>query len=184
MRIISGTVIAALALAGTGAVMAQQDEHSAHHPQEAVPAAKEQPAGAGGLQQRMEKMRKLMDQIHSTSDPAQRERLLKEHMQSMRETMSMMRDMRTAAAERKGERAGARPGSGDAPGAAAGSTHEHGDQAGAEPAKGEMGGHMMMSKRESMMKRHRMMEKRMEMMESMMEQMLEREAAEQALEGR
>jgi len=45
------------------------------------------------MHQRMQTMRQQMEKIHATEDPAERKRLMLEHLQSMRGVMMMMRDM-------------------------------------------------------------------------------------------
>lgn len=48
------------------------------------------PPETAQMQTRMQEMRALMERIHGTSDPAERQRLMTEHMQAMREGMTMM----------------------------------------------------------------------------------------------
>lgn len=52
-------------------------------------------AGAtmGKAQERMKQAQALMDKLHETKAPAERHRLMAEHTQAMRDTMSMMRGM-------------------------------------------------------------------------------------------
>jgi len=45
------------------------------------------------MQQRMQTMQEQMARLHETTDPAERRRLMQEHMQSMHEGMMMMGDM-------------------------------------------------------------------------------------------
>lgn len=45
------------------------------------------------MRDRMKAMQEQMDQLRATADPAERQRLLDEHMQSMRETMSTLHGM-------------------------------------------------------------------------------------------
>jgi hypothetical protein len=45
------------------------------------------------MQERMKTMQVQMDRIHKTTDPAERRKLMQEHMQSMREGMGMMKGM-------------------------------------------------------------------------------------------
>ena len=45
------------------------------------------------MQANMTKMQSQMDQIHATTDPKERQKLLQAHMQTMQECMAMMRTM-------------------------------------------------------------------------------------------
>jgi hypothetical protein len=45
---------------------------------------------AGQMQTRMQEMRALMERIQNTTDPAERQRLMAEHMQAMHDGMTMM----------------------------------------------------------------------------------------------
>lgn len=45
------------------------------------------------MRERMKIMQAQMDRIHKTADPAERRKLMQEHMQSMRDGMDMMRGM-------------------------------------------------------------------------------------------
>ena len=49
--------------------------------------------GMQGMQDRMLEMRALMGRIRDASDPAERRRLMNEHMRAMREGMAMMGNM-------------------------------------------------------------------------------------------
>lgn len=45
------------------------------------------------IHERMKTMQAQMERIHKTTDPAERRKLMQEHMQSMRDGMGMMRGM-------------------------------------------------------------------------------------------
>jgi hypothetical protein len=135
--------------------MAYADD--AHHPEQgSTPAAKSAPDQAMGsgvadaqmakAQERMKQAQALMARLRESKDPAERKRLMQEHMQAMRDTMGMMRGMKMGMM-----------GGGQGMGMMGGGQ-------GKGPAK--TGGMMPM---------HQMMEDRMEMMQMMMEQMFERQ---------
>ena len=183
-------IVAALAAALTFHNATAQDEHSAHHPA----GAQAEPGDSGDkamggkmgkMQQQMEKMQELMDKIHATTDPAERQKLMQEHMQAMHEGMKMMKGM-------GGGMKMGMMGSGKRQGSATGAAESDHGQDGAGQAmaqggdqmsncmkmmEGMMGGGMMM-------KKHKMMEGRMDMMQMMMEQMMQHEEAELELEMR
>lgn len=87
-----------------------KDDHSAHHPdpaKSAAPAKKSEsvPPGAAMKAQMQSKIKAMQDQmakIKSTTDPAERQKLMEEHMKSMQEGMSMMRGMMGGAGANKG----------------------------------------------------------------------------------
>ena len=129
----------------------------AHYPEQGgTPAVKSAPdqAMSSGVadaqmakaQERMKQAQALMARLRESKDPAERKRLMQEHMQAMRDTMGMMRGMRMGMM-----------GGGQGMGMMGGGQ-------GKGPAK--TGGMMPM---------HQMMEDRMEMMQMMMEQMFERQ---------
>ena len=144
---------------------ADEDDHSAHHPdadqQQAAPARDDKAAGMamGKMRDNMKKMEEQMEKIHAATDPAERRKLMKEHMQSMQEGMKMM-----------GRMGGGMKG-GDMMAKA------KKDQAETMMDAGDGMGMCMM-----MMKKHKSVESRMDMMQMMMEQMMEHEAAEQKME--
>src|ERR1700687_6224463 len=76
-----------------------EEDHPAHHSDadqsQAAPGQDDKAAGAkkGEMQDRMKKMQDLMSKIHSTSDPKERDKLMRSHMESMREGMKSMRAM-------------------------------------------------------------------------------------------
>jgi hypothetical protein len=67
---------------------AEHSEHEQHAAGSAEPRAADRPMA--GMQERMGQMREQMARIHATEDPAERERLMHEHMQSMQQHMQMM----------------------------------------------------------------------------------------------
>jgi hypothetical protein len=161
MKPILITLSLATALSLPFAAMAQ-DDHAAHHPDDKAAAKEDAGSGMMMMDRQMQKMRDLMEKMHKASDPAERQRLLEEHMQAMHEGMETMRGMRGEMGMMGKRKDAAKDGEGRA----------QDDSAD--------GGHMMMG----MLKRHKMMQQRMDMMESMMEQMLEHEAMERKLEAR
>ncbi len=92
------------------AVVAQEEGHEAHHPEgAATPAAQAamaqpavtQPQGSAAqtlspLQELRQKMRQQMQSLQTTKDPAERRKLLAEHMQAMHDLMSMLQGMMEA----------------------------------------------------------------------------------------
>lgn len=54
------------------------------------------------MQQRMQEMREQMARIHETQDPEERQRLMRQHMESMHQAMAAMQEaMRTQGGERQ-----------------------------------------------------------------------------------
>ena len=159
MKMFTQSMFLASMLALPIAQAADEEDHSAHHPgagqEQADPAADDKAAGMkmDKMQKKMKKMQDLMAKIQSTDDPKERQKLMEEHMESMRDGMKMMRGM------------GGKP------------KGEHPAEGGGEKDtdKGGMMGGMMM-------KKHQMMEDRLDAMQKMMEQILEHEAAEQDME--
>jgi hypothetical protein len=98
-------------------------------------------------------MQTQMDKIHATTNPKERKTLMQAHMQTMQESMAMMRSM-SKPMPMDGSQGGGMAMGGD--------KGQPGD-------KGMMGGDMM--------KHHQMMEERMGMMQTMMEQMLQHQQA-------
>ena len=98
-------------------------------------------------------MQTQMDKIHATTNPKERKTLMQAHMQTMQESMAMMRSM-SKPMPMDGSQGGGMAMGGD--------KGQPGD-------KGMMGGDMM--------KRHQMMEERMGMIQTMMEQMLQHQQA-------
>jgi len=141
----------------------------AHHPEKSDGAATgnpaatapAKPAAADEANKQLTRARALMQRIEQTSDAAERQRLMQEHLQAMREGMGMMRGM------------GAMGGMGGA-----GMMMSQGPAGGGMGMSGDKAGGMMGC---DMMAGHAMMEKRMDMMQQMMEQMLRRDAARDAM---
>lgn len=126
------------------------DEH--HADQKPTATAPSAPKDAEKAVQQMcdnvNKMRAQMDRIQKAKDPAERQRLMREHMQTLRASM--------AAA---GTAMGGVPGPGGTMGAGMMDC----------PMMGQMGAGMMGE--QMMMQRMQQMEKRMDMMQMMLEQM-------------
>jgi hypothetical protein len=135
----------------------------AHHPEQqeikgAMPA-QGQPAMGGMMEKmkkHMKKMMQQMDAIHKTDDLEKRDKLLQEHMQSMREGMQMMRGM----------------GGGMMKGMM-------GEGGGGMMKGGGMTQSDSKSPGDDKDMRHRTMEQRLDMMQMMMEQMMQHREAEQ-----
>jgi hypothetical protein len=145
----------------------------AHHPekdgaasagtQSAAPPAPAKVAPADEAGRQLTRAQALMQRIEETRDPAERQRLMHEHLQVMREGMGMMRGM------------GAMDGMG---GGGAGMMMGRGPAGGGKGMSGDKAGGTMGC---DMMAGHAMMEKRMDMMQQMMEQMLRHDAARDAM---
>ena len=169
-KLLIGSVVVVLC---TGASAVYADD--AHHPEQgSAPASKpaagknvlpKQPAApdksmgsaeSSGVadaqmvkaQERMKQAQALMAKLRETKDPAERQKLMREHAQAMRDTMGMMREMKMGMM-----------GGGQGMGMMG---------KGKGQAKGQ-------AKADGMMPMHQMMEGRMEMMQMMMEQMLDRQ---------
>lgn len=144
----------------------------AHHPEKAQKAAggktatkpaESEMAAEKRVKPAQDIMRKLQDQmekIRKTDDPQERQRLMQEHMQTMKEGMKELRGMggmKMMDMGKGGKQGGMMMGMGEG---------------------GKKGGMMMGG---DMMKMHDMMEMRMEMMEMMMDQMMQREEVREAM---
>ena len=105
----------------------------------------------------MEKMQQQMEKIRAATDPTERQKLMQEHMQTMKENMKAMRDM---------GRMGGMGGMGGAAMKGAGKPGEMG-----------MGDKKPSMQDGEMKKRQDMAETRLDMMQMMMEQMMQREEA-------
>ena len=81
-----------LALACTAALTVPSIADDAHHPGENAKPAPSEPAGK--MPVLMSRMHDQMMQIHATSDPKERDRLMNEHMNTMHESMPMMQGMK------------------------------------------------------------------------------------------
>lgn len=168
-------------------VMAQdkQDEHASHHPQGAAaqdgaPDAAEQKGQA--MMDNMKKIQALMARIHATTDPAEREALMKEHLKAMREQANMMHAMAEDMGGMMGDKGGMMGDKDGMMGDGGGMMGNESESDKGKPSDGtssEKKKGMMMG---GMMKMHQMMQKRMGMMQMMIEQMLEREAVESEVE--
>jgi hypothetical protein len=169
----TSTLILLIALAfGAPAVLAQEEDHSAHHP----PAAGDAPDNAaeegaspssGGhdhgaarpspARENMSKVERLMQQIRQTSDPAEKRALLRDHLQALREQMKLVRS-------------------------------ESGGMKMAMKGEGKKGGGMMGEgggmMRGGMMGMHKKVEQRLEMLERVLQQLIEHEGIEAELENR
>ncbi len=114
-KLLIGSVIAVLC---TGASVVYADD--AHHPEQGSASASKPAAGKnvlpkqpaapdksmggaegsaagaqmGKAQERMQQAQALMAKLRETKDPAERQRLMREHTQAMRDTMGMMRGMK------------------------------------------------------------------------------------------
>lgn len=148
MKTIQTLQFAALTMLALSAPSAIADD--AHHPDQATsPTAATAPASADRAVQTMKensrKMQAQLDKIAKTKDPKERQKLLHEHMQTMRANMMLGKGMMTGMM---------------------GCPMMEGDM-------GMMGGGMMGSGpgSDAMMQRMNQMEKRMDMMQMMMEQM-------------
>jgi capsule polysaccharide export protein KpsE/RkpR len=115
-------------------------------------------ANMSQMQANMTKMQAQMNQIQATTDPETRQTLMRSHMQTMQESMTMMGQMKKPMMD-----GGQRPGMGMG-----------GDKGMAD--KNMMGGDMM--------QRHQMMEQRLDMMHMMMEQMLRHQQAMESMPAR
>lgn len=162
-KLLMGTVVAALL---TGAPVVYADD--AHHPEQGgAPAAKpavpdksmshaEGSSAADAqmvkAQERMKQAQALMVKLREAKNPAERQKLMREHTQAMHDTIGMMRGMKMDM------------GSGQGMG-----------MMGSGQGMGMMGQGKGQMQTCGMMPMHRMMEGRMEMMQMMMEQMLDRQ---------
>jgi len=100
------------------------------------------------MQENMKTMQQQMAKLRATSDPKERQKLMREHMQTMQENMKTMRGMGGPMMMGSGQSGGMM-----------------------------MGGKKEGMTDADMMKRHEMMEKRMDMMQMMMEQMMQHDQA-------
>jgi len=176
------SIFLASLLAVPMAQAADEEDHAAHHPgtdqSQATAAPDDKAAGTKTqkMHKRMKNMQDLMEKLHSTSDPQEREKLMKEHMESMREGMKMMASMMD-----KGGMMGKKKPRDDA--GAGKENYQNGDIASSgNPPEGGQGGEMMMGG--MMMKMHKKMQERMDAMQKMMEQIIEHEAMEHELDAR
>jgi hypothetical protein len=187
------TVLLCFAVASPLAMAQSKDEHSTHHPQApAAAGAKAPPQGAPAdaqpgpspVDQGMKRLRDLMTQIEQSSDPAQREMLLHEHMIAMLEQIKLLRSQ-TEGMNMAMMMMGGTDGGGRQMGMMGGDKKKGGSKSGKKDKSGgtmcsEMMGDGTMGA--GMMGMHTMMEKRLSMVEQLLEQSIEhahmREAAE------
>lgn len=177
-----------LATASPLAIAQSKDEHSGHHPQgQAAPAADAEapsaPAtvqpGPSPVDQGMKHLQDLMTQIKQSSDPAERETLLHEHMIAMLEQIKLLRSQTEGM-----NMAMMMMGGGGQMGMMSGDKKKGAMKAGNKDKNvgmmcSKMMGDGMMGA--GMMGMHKMMEKRLGMVEQLLEQSIEhahmREAA-------
>jgi len=150
MKAFLTTAFLAAALA---APIARADD--AHHPEDpatqaprSASAPRVDEKSAKQMQDHMARMQELMTKVQKATDPAQRQKLLDEHRQAMREGMAMMRGM--GGGMMRGMMSGGQAGRAPKDGAGKGAT----------PRPGPMA-------------HHDMMEMRMDMMQIMMEHMMQ-----------
>jgi hypothetical protein len=167
------TLLAALIVAVSGA-RAQQDQpgeekHPGHETSGAPSPGMKQHSPAEHLRANMKAMQDVMARLRDTVDPAERKRLLRVHMLAMQEQIHTMRPAGSAAHDH-GEAGAAKDGGAEGKG---------GDSAKGEGVMGEMmkGGMM----KGGMMKMHQKVEERFDALEGLLEQLIEHEAAEDAL---
>ena len=183
------TLLLCFAVASPLAMAQTKDEHSAHHPPgQAAPAtgAEAPPPGTptnaqpgpSAVDQGMKHLQDLMTQIEQSSDPAERETLLHEHMIAMLEQIKLVRS------QTEGMNMAMMMGGGGQMGMMSGGKKKGAMKPGSKDKSGgmmcsEMMGSGMMGG--GMMSMHKMMEKRLGMVEQLLEQAIEhahmREAA-------
>jgi hypothetical protein len=84
-------LVTLVALFGMHAAFAQAPTPQGQTPP--APQAQGQAPQMAQMQAKMREMQALMERLHATQDPAERERLMDEHMKSMSEAMAMMDKM-------------------------------------------------------------------------------------------
>jgi hypothetical protein len=149
----------------------------AHHPDQnpgaaaatgsvtAPPAPADAAKSVDKMKSNLEKMRQQLDRIAGSKAPEERQKLLQEHMQTMRENIMMSQSLMMGGT-------GAAPGMGMMSGMGSGGMMGSG-MMGMCPMMGMMGGGMAP---EFMMDRMQQMEKRLDMMQMVMERMLKPQA--------
>jgi hypothetical protein len=144
---------------------AKEADHAAHHsadkpvataPTQSSANSEKTPAMMELMQNNMKEMQALMTQIQGSHDPAERHALMQKHQQTMHAQMKAMQGM----------------GGGMMMGMMNKSAEKGGDSKDAMKSGMPCG---------DMRKCHEMMEGRMDMMQMMMEQMMQHDAAEQAV---
>jgi len=113
--------------------------------------------------QRMQQMHEQMDKIRATKDPKERDKLLREHFESMQQGMGTMRGM----GPMMGGRGMMGPGAGKGPGGGGMMGRGFGSGPYAPSECGKAG--------DPAARRDCMLDERMDMMQGMMDQMMERE---------
>jgi len=155
MRYVKSFCIAALVAVISSCATTNADEQTAtpapsNEAQAANPMAMQHMQHMQQMQGNMARMQALMAQIHATQDPKERQKLMAQHRQAMRDQMQMMHGMM---------------------GGGMGMGMKGGMQGGMKEGRG-MGN-------QSMEGMHGMMMQRMDMMSGMMQQMLEHMSAEE-----
>lgn len=113
----------------------------------------------------MQKMHEQMDRIQATTDPAEREKLLREHWETMQQGFGGMRGYGPMMGGRGGGMMGPSAGSGRGPGMGGGRRFGYGPYAQSECTKLQ----------DPAERRGCMQDERLDIMQGMMEQMLERQ---------
>ena len=124
------------------------------------------PQGGGmmNMQERVQKMDRMMEQARKTDDSDQHRELMQQHMKEMRETMGQMHEMMGGRQQMMQQMGGGMMGK-DGKGAMMGKEGKGGMMGGGMAGKGGEGAGMGMSPE--------MMQQRMDMMQMMMDQMME-----------
>lgn len=108
MKNYANWVVVAVAIAGCASVaQVTPEDHAAHHPPvagesgkpDAAPAA---PPVASEMQASMKTMQQQMEKIRASRNPAERQALLKQHMEAMQRHMELMKSMMGAPATAAG----------------------------------------------------------------------------------
>jgi hypothetical protein len=154
-------LLTAIALALSTPFALAQTEHQAHHPEDTAQGETSQsdttasaPPMTSPMLQRMEEMQSHWEKLSQTTDPAERQKLMQEHRQKMRELATMMRDMQ-----------------GNCPGGSQGMMMGGQGMMMGGMHKRMHGDHDMAMM--WMMAAHREMEKRLDLMQTVIEQLLE-----------
>jgi hypothetical protein len=167
------TLLAALVLTVPGARAEQdqpaKDEHAGHHPSEAQPPGTKEHSPAEHLQANMKAMHDVMARLRDTADPAEKKRLLRVHLLAMQEQVQTMRSASAPAHDHSGAST-AKDGGGESKGGDG--TKDEGMM------EGMMKGGMMKG---GMMKMHKQVEGRLDAIEGLLEQLIEHQAAQDAL---
>ena len=168
-RILAVTTLAVLSGMAFAQTPKAEDDHSAHHPTGSDPAASPPATGATpspeAFNQQMKAMQDMHQKLQAAKTPAERAKLMGDHMKLMQSGMTMMGQMHGVSAAGMGGMGGSAPGG-------MGMTPPSGTPAGGgQTSAGSAGG------MPGMMGMHMQMERRMTMMEQMMQMMVDREAA-------